>query len=82
MRYVQDKFCAKEKQSRPGAKNGRSIPIIAYFDNGDHKEFAYVGECARYLIETGHVKSHNINSVRSMIKKYTIEQKTIPQDKV
>ena len=42
-----------KKQSRPGSANGRSKPISVTFKNGEKLNFAYIGECADYLISNG-----------------------------
>lgn len=58
-RYSSDKALCIEKQSRPGAKNGRCVPVIATDINGVAKEFAYILECADYI--------KNKNSITSAI---------------
>lgn len=73
--YKEDLEYAKEKQGRPGIKNGRCIPIAMYSDNF-YKEFSYIGECAKYIfdskISNGEEKSisSNLSLAISKNKKY------------
>ena len=55
-RYMNDKEFAKLKQSRPGSQNGRAMPVIAHFSDGNSMSFSYCGECAQYLIDNGLVR--------------------------
>lgn len=62
-RYEENPELAKEKQSRPGIKNGRCIPIEMYDLNGDFvKAFDYIQECAGYLVENDLTKSKKDNA--------------------
>lgn len=58
---------AKRVLSRPGSQNGRSKSVRMYKDNNCIKEFSYIGECAKYMIEQNITKSKSINSIRDHI---------------
>lgn len=73
-RYSSDKKLAKEKQSRPGAKNGRSLKIQAII-NEQSLVFDYIGECAEYLIQNKLVKSKSASNVSAHISKAAKENK-------
>lgn len=62
-KYASDKRLSKLKQGRPGAQNGRSIPVIAIFKNGEKRRFDYIGDCAKYLISNGIPRSSDVLSV-------------------
>lgn len=65
LRYLNDPDAAMA-QSRPGAINGRAIPIIMI--EGDlEKEYPYIGACARELIVRDLVQSRNIVYITSRI---------------
>lgn len=66
-KYIADKELAKEKQSRPGAQNGRSIPVKVIFEDGTSTEFSYASECARYLIDHDLVRGKNVQSILTRI---------------
>lgn len=73
LRYLNDPEAAKA-QSRPGAINGRAIPIIMI--EGDiEKEYPYIGACARELIDRDLVRARDIvhitNSIHQAAKKGT-----------
>jgi len=61
-----DKDLAIEKQSRPGAKNGRSLPIELICDNFS-KHFSYIRECAAYMINNNLCSAHNLDNVSARI---------------
>ena len=55
--YKNNLELAKEKLSRPGAQNGRAIPIEVYDLNMNLiKRFEYIGECCQWLIDNGYIK--------------------------
>lgn len=47
--YSEDSQYAKEKQGRPGSKNGRCVPIKMISESGETMEFSYLRECAEYI---------------------------------
>ena len=47
--YENDKAYAKEKQGRPGKKNGRARPVRLYINDIDHIDFDYIRQCAIYI---------------------------------
>jgi hypothetical protein len=50
--YAENLEYAKEKQGRPGNKNGRCVKVkIISLDKSFEKEFDYMRECADYMIE-------------------------------
>ena len=52
--YAENKDLAKEKQGRPGIKNGRCIKVAMFTaDKSFYKEFNYLRECADYMIDSG-----------------------------
>lgn len=66
--YMEDPEYAIEKQSRPGAKNGRARPIDVYKDGEFIGHFDYLGECSSYMHEHyGFPK--NAESFRSQVRK-------------
>lgn len=66
--YRNNKEYAIEKCSRPGAQNGRAIPIIMYpHDGSDPIEFSYMAECANYLIDNGVTRCKDAYSVAGHI---------------
>ena len=67
--YKNNPDYAKEKQSRPGLRNGRCTKIRLY-DNGILiKEFDYIKLCCQYLIDNGFAITTNPDSVRVQIQK-------------
>lgn len=54
-RYKADKQFALNKQSRPGAQNGRAISIKMYNSQYSY-DFGYIDECAKYLKDTMQLK--------------------------
>ena len=66
-RYASNKLLSKEKNSRPGIMNGRSIPITVIFPDGDTISFGYITECADYLIRNGYARAKNVLSVSARI---------------
>jgi hypothetical protein len=57
--YANDKKLAKEKQGRPGAKNGRCVKVAMFtYDKSFYKEFNYIRECADYMIESNIITSN------------------------
>lgn len=66
--YANDKELAKQKQSRPAAQNGRAKSCSMYDMDGNLiKEFSYIGECAKYMIDNGLTRSKNVDGVRERI---------------
>ena len=52
--YAENKELAKEKQGRPGIKNGRCVKVAMFTpDKNFYKEFNYMRECADYIINSG-----------------------------
>lgn len=51
-KYSQDKNLAIEKQSRPGARNGRCRKIVLMSDSGEQLCFQYIRQCAGFLQTT------------------------------
>lgn len=66
-RYLNDKELSKQKQGRPGIRNGRSTPISVLYDGKLIKKFDYIVPCCQYLIDCGIANSQNIDSVRGRI---------------
>ena len=64
IKYLNDPKLSKEKQSRPAEQNGRAIPIIMYDENmNEIKNFSYILNCVKYLIDNNLVKSKNEQAV-------------------
>lgn len=75
-RYKEDKEYAKEKQSRPGAKNGRARPIqLEYGSSG--MVFDYISECAKFIIDNGYLNAKDITSLATRIRKAAESGKSI-----
>lgn len=66
-KYMKDKMLSKEKNSRPGMMNGRSVPIMMILPDGSTKVFGYIAECAKYLIENGYTRGKGVQSISSRI---------------
>lgn len=66
-RYKNDKDYAKEKQGRPGLKNGRCRKITIFKDGKQLKKFDYIADCCEYMCKEYGLK--NNNSARSIIDK-------------
>lgn len=67
----------KQRQARPGENNGRAVPIIMYNDDGFYKEFTYIRECAKYLIDNN-ISSSQINPIAVTISKRLKENSDKP----
>ena len=59
--YKDNPEVAKEKQGRPGKKNGRCVPIDLYDGENFIKHFDYIKECANYMIENYGIKTKQEN---------------------
>ena len=68
-KYAEDHELARQKQSRPGAANGRSLPVRMTTADGSVHDFGYMVECALYMIEHGISKASNAYSVSALISK-------------
>ena len=66
-KYLEDPVYAKEKQSRPGLKNGRATKIEVYFDDEYFKTFDYIKLCCQWFINNGISMSDSVESVRGRI---------------
>lgn len=66
--YSANPSIAKEKQGRPGIRNGRCRPISVYKDGVLIKRFEYVVLCAEYIKET-YGLDVSIDGIRSQIDK-------------
>lgn len=52
-KYSKDKKLSKEKQGRPGGKNGKAKPCILLNEIGEIKEFKFQREAVYYLVNIG-----------------------------
>lgn len=75
--YSENPEYALEKQSRPGKQNGRCVPVRMFSQDGTVTiDFAYIGECADYIIDndilpyTKECISFNISKCISGIKDF------------
>lgn len=68
-KYKNNPILSKEKNSRPGLKNGRCRSIELYYDGKLIKTFDYISLCCQYLIDNGISDTDNIESVRNRINK-------------
>lgn len=68
-RYANDPELAKQKQSRPGTSNGRSLPVRMTTSDGLVCDFGYMVECAAYMIEHGISKASDPCGVSALISK-------------
>lgn len=66
--YSNDKELSRIKQGRPGLKNGRCRKIKMFRDGVLIKEFDYIVECCKYIIEN-YSNGASIGGVRSQIDK-------------
>lgn len=57
----------RTKLARPGAQNGRCVPVTLVEPGGKKTAFKYMGECAKYMIENGYTQVHRIDSVAYQI---------------
>lgn len=51
-KYKDNPELSKLKQSRKGAANGKATVIYLYYNHQLINRFNYIGECARYLVES------------------------------
>jgi len=65
--YAEDHEYAKEKQSRPGIKNGRATPIAMFNNENFYLEFDYMSLCAEYLVENNICRGTNIVGISTKI---------------
>lgn len=47
--YKENPDAAKEKQGRPGSKNGRAKPVDVFLGNEHIGHFEYIGQCWEYM---------------------------------
>ena len=76
-KYLENPSLSLEKQSRPGIQNGRSLSIKMY--DKTHKlikEFPYIRECCKYLLDNNYTKSKDINAVYGNIWRANKDNKT------
>lgn len=73
--YAADKELSKEKQGRPGTKNGRCRKISVFKDGELVKSFDYIVPCCQYIIDNYSHRSQ-IESIRSQINKSIRENRT------
>lgn len=74
-KYKSDKSLSVIKQSRPGSKNGMSIPVTMVDVSGTELYFGYTKECAEYLILHGLVSVKNVEYMSTLISKCKKENK-------
>lgn len=67
-RYIENPSL-KVLQSRPGAKNGRSVPVDAVLKDGTEIHFDYIAQCAEWLI-SNYMPDANIANVAIQITKH------------
>ena len=65
--YASNKSYAMEKQSRCGARNGRSTKISMLRDKFGMMKFCSYSECASFLVNGGYTKNKSINYVSTKI---------------
>lgn len=63
IKYENDLSLSKQKQSRPGAKNGRARPVTMVDENGETHKFEYIRACAKYIVDSGISSSKKVDSV-------------------
>ena len=61
--------------SRKGKVNGRSIKVFIYKDDVLFREFDYIGECSKWLIENKYTTSNKVKSVSAIVSKSIKENK-------
>jgi hypothetical protein len=67
-KYAADPELSKEKNSRPGAKNGRCRKVkLINIENGEEINFDYTRQAAQYLMDNGFVRAKKIDSVSNRI---------------
>ena len=73
-KYRNDPELSKQKNSRKGNQNGRSVPIKVIGDNFE-KQFAFIREAAQYLIDNKmvHAKTKDVvaNNIAKCLKENT-----------
>lgn len=74
--YAVNPELSKEKQSRPGLRNGRCRPISLYMDGQLIRKFDYISLCCNYLIECGYANVSSTETIRSQIDKAIRENRT------
>lgn len=67
-KYANDKLLSKEKQGRPGLRNGRCRKIKIFKDGAMIAEFDYIVKCCEYIVEN-YSPNTKIYSIRSQIDK-------------
>ena len=65
--YMKNPEYAREKQSRPGAQNGRSTPVRLINPDGTYKDFEYIRRCAEYMISNGLTRGKLVDGVGAHI---------------
>lgn len=61
-RYASDPLLSKEKQSRPGSRNGRAVEVVAKRDSVCMR-FGTIKECAEWFISSGITDLSNVSTV-------------------
>lgn len=74
--YADNPELSKEKQGRPGLRNGHCRSIDMYLNGQLIEHFDYMSLCCVYLIERGYTKTINPETVRSQINKAVKENGT------
>ncbi len=69
LKYQKDQILSRQKQGRPGAKNGRARPVTMIDKNGKRIYFEYIGACAKFIITSGMSSATNIDSVSANISR-------------
>lgn len=64
----------KMRQSRPGAQNGRCVSVKVTFPSGETKNFNYLREAAKYIIEFGNTRIKTLDGLANKIA-YCIKTK-------
>ena len=74
--YKDNPIIAFEKQSRPGALNGRCRKTQVEFPDGTYMTFDYIRECAMYFVENS-LSSNTVETTASKIKHAFDTQTTV-----
>lgn len=68
-KYALNKELSKEKNSRPGGKNGRAVPVDVYFNGMLYKSFSHKGACLKWANANLFQKYKNAESARKELNK-------------
>ena len=67
-KYASNPELAKENNSRPGGKNGRSRAVkLINFETGEELVFDYMRAASRYLIKNGFTRAIDVDAVMNRI---------------